>query len=131
MENKFGAEDIELFEIDESFDSFTPITKKTIDSKERFSPNDISRSLLMYINESSLAVAHCESLLNELQIEKLRALEVSTNLIEAEYRHAESQINSVISQLSIIRSGLKEHYFTMQEGPALYKGQESTIAKHA
>ena len=66
MENKFGAEDIELFEIDESFDSFTPITKRTIDSKERFSPNDISRSLLMYINESSLAVAHCESLLNEL-----------------------------------------------------------------
>ena len=113
MENKFEVEDIGLFEIGESFDSFTPITTRTIDSKNDFSSNDISRSLLMYINESSLAVSHCESLLKELKIEKLRALEISANLIEAEYRHAESKISSVISQLSILRSGLKDHYFTM------------------
>ena len=113
MEINFEEKDKGIFEIGESFDTFTPITGKTIDSKKDFSFNDISRSLLMYINESSLAVSHCESLLNELQIEKLRALEISANLIEAEYKHAESKISSVISQLSILRSGLKEHYFTM------------------
>ena len=82
MESKLEVESYELFEMGASFDSFTPITRDTIDSNTDFSSNDVSRSLLMYINESSLSIAHCENLLNELTIEKLRAFETSKNIIE-------------------------------------------------
>jgi hypothetical protein len=43
----------------------------------------------MHINEANLAIAHCENMINNLHIEKLRALNVARDIIEAEYKTAE------------------------------------------